>query len=550
MRKLLIVFLCVILYQTTDAQPFTTLTEPKLLDFVQNHLFASYPIFGKEEQVKKWLTNAVEERRFIPNGTFSMVVKGWLCYHFKVDKQTFVERNGKDTIEHKLKKEDSYILVGGNENYTRSLKYLDYILYFETPETKNKALKYIGEQLELTHGQRTSDVDMSNPYYISITYTFREGTLNVVTQKGAKATNITLKLTLNSDLCVDAGIDNTWIPPLPPSVSENLLEVKKYALEHEVMQPTVYEHPSELPYPNVTSQRIITTDYTPNGTYNCDNRCLLFNGNTDYLNFSKQPIEGNMDFTFEAQIALPFGAVNPLSKGIAPDNCGGQFKRIFSLSSGPSMRIELGHCGGKLTILLVGTGDDCFTQIDGLLTNSGHLYHIALTRHKNELSVYFEGKRIFFKQKIKELNTKMTLIGGWQGMSEFYDGYMDELRIWTKGRSAEEISRNAYLSLTKGVGLVGSYSFDEGKPFGENQNITVPVNRAATPSNNLFFPKREDSWSRKADFSNYNCSYSRIHKPSDISLNPQSAKKYKNKGQEPDEVLALFIASLMRKDDV
>jgi hypothetical protein len=214
MKKLINTLLFGLLSLHIHAQPFTTLTEPKLLGFVQNQLFASYPIFGKEEQVKNWMNEAVKDIRFIPNGTLEMPVKGLLCYTFKAIKQTFGGQNEIASFDYKLSR-NSYLLVGGSENYTRSLKYLNYVLYFETPETKDKVLKYIWEQLGTIFKEEPNDVDMSNPYYVTTAYAFREGTLNVITSKTAGDANISLQLILDSDLCREAGIDKDWIPQIP-----------------------------------------------------------------------------------------------------------------------------------------------------------------------------------------------------------------------------------------------------------------------------------------------------------------------------------------------
>jgi len=57
--------------------------------------------------------------------------------------------------------------------------------------------------------------------------------------------------------------------------------------------------------------------------------------------------------------------------------------------------------------------------------------------------------------------------------SDFYNGELDELRVWNVARTQSEIQENMYARLTGAEsGLIGYYNFNQGVPEGENLTVT------------------------------------------------------------------------------
>lgn len=101
-------------------------------------------------------------------------------------------------------------------------------------------------------------------------------------------------------------------------------------------------------------------------------------------------------------------------------------------------------------------------------------YHLAVTYDGTNLKAYRNGNLI---------TTTVTTGGMFNGnyylrmgkhpvQNYWWQGTMDEARVWTVARTCEEINATMNNSINSGTGLVASYSFNEGIANGTNTSIT------------------------------------------------------------------------------
>lgn len=69
--------------------------------------------------------------------------------------------------------------------------------------------------------------------------------------------------------------------------------------------------------------------------------------------------------------------------------------------------------------------------------------------------------------------------------AEYFQGLIDNVRIWTTTRTAEEIRSNATALLSSGTGLGASYLFNQGIPDGTNSGETTLIDETGTNSGGL-----------------------------------------------------------------
>ena len=117
----------------------------------------------------------------------------------------------------------------------------------------------------------------------------------------------------------------------------------------------------------------------------------------------------------------------------------------------------------------------------GAGATDGNWHHIAVTWKKNTLNgfrSYLDGVLIA-QRNSANVNLPSIFSGGYlgayNGSSEFMNGSLDEVRIWTRALSQAEISTNRFIELNSGTALLASYHFNQGIGGGNNTGITFLV---------------------------------------------------------------------------
>lgn len=115
----------------------------------------------------------------------------------------------------------------------------------------------------------------------------------------------------------------------------------------------------------------------------------------------------------------------------------------------------------------------------GAGATDGNWHHIAMTWQKNTANgfkSYLDGVLVD-QRNSDNVNLPVIASGGYlgafNGTSEFMNGSLDEVRIWTRALSAAEIAANRFVEITStGNGLLACYHFNQGIAGGNNAGIT------------------------------------------------------------------------------
>jgi photosystem II stability/assembly factor-like uncharacterized protein len=99
--------------------------------------------------------------------------------------------------------------------------------------------------------------------------------------------------------------------------------------------------------------------------------------------------------------------------------------------------------------------------------NDGKWHHIVgmLDTDDNKASLYYDGVLVVEKTVYREIGTSIapTFIGCRGGIDQFFNGEIDEVQIWNKALTLEEIRATMYCHLTGSEdGLNGYWPFNEG----------------------------------------------------------------------------------------
>ncbi|TNE54910.1 MAG: T9SS type B sorting domain-containing protein [Bacteroidetes bacterium] len=144
----------------------------------------------------------------------------------------------------------------------------------------------------------------------------------------------------------------------------------------------------------------------------------------------------------------------------------------------------------KFAILLGSEGDEQTGHLSIFETKDGNFYlsspsiigdlnchHIAYVRKGNQGEAFVDGVSIgtIQVQQAVEPNDRISIGQDWDNLnpSDFYRGYMNDLRIWTVARSEAQIKNYMNRDLTGAEGgLIAYYKFDQGVAGGNNTGLT------------------------------------------------------------------------------
>ena len=174
---------------------------------------------------------------------------------------------------------------------------------------------------------------------------------------------------------------------------------------------------------------------------------INFDGNNDYINIPDNPsLDLTGTYTLEAWI----------------------FPESFSWLAGIISKYQTSAANGYMLRLThqspyTGLGFDELVTSTGLL-NSNQWYHVAAVNDGGSRSLYING--LEYNISGSPLNVSANnnpLRIGSDYSSRYFDGRIDEIRIWNTSRTQEEIITNMDTSiLISEPGLVAYYTFNEG----------------------------------------------------------------------------------------
>ena len=200
---------------------------------------------------------------------------------------------------------------------------------------------------------------------------------------------------------------------------------------------------------------------------------LNFDGVNDYVNVTRPVAD---DFTIEYWVkttqAGTSGGMWYSGIGIVDAEVGGGTNDF-----GTSLN------GSKLAF---GIGNSDYTIISNASINDGSWQHIAVTRTKatGALAIYINGilDKTGTCSNVGSLNAPSFLrLGGMQTAVNYFEGSLDDIRIWNVVRTQADISSNMNQELNGNeTGLVAYFKCNQGVPNTSNSDITTLYDETTT----------------------------------------------------------------------
>lgn len=177
------------------------------------------------------------------------------------------------------------------------------------------------------------------------------------------------------------------------------------------------------------------------------NYSLSFDGTNDYVNIGNSlPAVG--DFTIECWVKIPTTATGTCYfLGSNTGTCAGNLLQ-YTVASNTLTFFERPNC--------TGVGIDYIVSLDD---NTWH--HLAGVRSGSSMYLYLDGKQVGTGTAYN--NTGMTTFRFGNRNTTYYQGVIEEVRIWNVGRTAQQIKSGMYNTVAaSSTGLLAYYKLNEG----------------------------------------------------------------------------------------
>lgn len=193
------------------------------------------------------------------------------------------------------------------------------------------------------------------------------------------------------------------------------------------------------------------------------NYAVNFDGTDDYIGFSSYPPYNSSTLTIEAWIKTTSTSLN-------------QVNDIVGWNSSGNDAVEFRVYNGKLEF---GVNTSSFVAVTSSASvNTGNWTHVAVVKNGSSVTLYIngqpDGSSNSFTQNLATTGMRIGSLNYSAGSLVYYfQGGIDEVRIWHTARSQSEISSNMYNQLTGGeTGLVAYYPLREGSGTATNDAQT------------------------------------------------------------------------------
>ncbi len=177
------------------------------------------------------------------------------------------------------------------------------------------------------------------------------------------------------------------------------------------------------------------------------NYCLSFDGTNDYANIGNSlPTVG--DFTEECWIKIPSTATGVCYfMGSNNGACVGNLLQ-YTISTSTLSFYERPNCAGASVDYIVSLADNTW-------------HHLAGVRSGSSLYLYVDGVQVGTGTAYN--NTSMTVFRLGNRNATYYQGLIDEVRIWSVARTAQQIKSGMYNTVAaSSSGLLAYYKMNEG----------------------------------------------------------------------------------------
>ena len=225
-------------------------------------------------------------------------------------------------------------------------------------------------------------------------------------------------------------------------------------------------------------------------------KALDFDGSNDYINFSSYPSYNNTAISIEAWIKPNFN---------------NEEKPIVTWFSANNNVVEFRRASGRLEF---GMNDGSFGAVAGNTTiNSGNWTHVAVTKDGNNIKLYVNGMLDASGTLTKTNVPSQFNIAFLPHYNTYFQGQIDEIRIWNDVRTETEIRENMTKSLVGNeANLVAYYRFNEGDGTtlydytsngynGALTNMDASSDWVSSTAFNTWIGSESTSWSTSANWS-------------------------------------------------
>jgi len=206
-------------------------------------------------------------------------------------------------------------------------------------------------------------------------------------------------------------------------------------------------------------------------------KCLNFAGDNDYV-LLPAALSTNISNSSLTQITIEYWFQgSSLRSAVRFQNSGAYIIAGWGNTPGSQKHVisTEGGTGGGINV--------------GANATDGNWHHIAMTWQKNTVNgfkSYLDGVLVAQKNS-SNINLPAINVAGYLGAfgggSEFMNGTLDKVRIWTRALPQSEIIANKFLELSSGTGLIASYNFNQGIGQWDNTWISSLTDASANAYN-------------------------------------------------------------------
>lgn len=198
---------------------------------------------------------------------------------------------------------------------------------------------------------------------------------------------------------------------------------------------------------------------------------LAFDGTNDYVSTNLNSLTGNASRTIEAWIKTGTVTTQNVIVGMGTMPLGTRF--------------TVNVLNGKLRIEIGGAGINSSKPVDD---NTWH--HIAVTydnaattKFKLYIDGALDGSGNITSPSVNTSAGTGVAIGRRNDAVNYFNGTIDEVRIWNTVRTAAEIQTNMSNELCNTTGLIGYYQFNHGTANGSNAGTTTATDNSGNNKN-------------------------------------------------------------------
>lgn len=121
----------------------------------------------------------------------------------------------------------------------------------------------------------------------------------------------------------------------------------------------------------------------------------------------------------------------------------------------------------------------------GVNVADGIWHHVALTLSAGTATVYLDGvaKASYSGYSIVNQNSNVLIGEGGPGAGQYFNGAIDEVRIWNVARTQAQIQASMNSAISSGPGLVAAYHFNQGTANGSNSGVTTLTDASGNNNN-------------------------------------------------------------------